>query len=270
MTGRRISGALLGCLLLAGVAGCEGGGSASTDAATSGAAAERHAAAPTHSPESTSRATPSRARAATDPNPLLRPATGGDGDSWRDTAGREYRLGLINTPETNECFGAAATAKRKELTRPGFRAQVYATDTHGRSVAVVTTATGINLNVYLARHGFADDRYLNRFRSQNPRLAAALDSAFASAKAERAGLWGACAAGSSAHAFAAPAPAAPQRAAGSCHPDYITCIPIKGDGSGAGEANDLDCGDINQTVRLRQIGVDPYRLDGNHDGYGCE
>jgi len=36
-------------------------------------------------------------------SPLLMPAGGGDGDSWHDTAGREYRLGLVNTPEYAEC-----------------------------------------------------------------------------------------------------------------------------------------------------------------------
>jgi len=261
-------------VLLAGLTGCQGAGSASTDARTSDAAAELRseppATAPTYRPESTSRPNPSQPPVRTEPNPLLQPASGGDGDSWRDTRGREYRLGLVNTPETSDCFGAAATAKRKQLTRAGFRAQVYATDTHGRSVAVITTATGINLNVYLARHGYADDRYLEQFRSENSRLAATLDRAFADAKSERIGLWGACASGSGAHAFAAAASAAPQQATGSCHPDYITCIPVRGDGSGAGEANDLDCGDINRAVQLRQVGVDPYRLDRDGDGIGCE
>jgi hypothetical protein len=31
---------------------------------------------------------------------------------------------------------------------------------------------------------------------------------------------------------------------------------------------DLDCADIPFTVRVR--GSDPYRLDGDNDGYGCE
>jgi endonuclease YncB( thermonuclease family) len=206
---------------------------------------------------------------------LLRATDGGDGDSWRDTAGTEYRLGLVNAPETNECYGSTATAERKRLTAGGFRAQVYARDAYGRHVAVVTLADGTNLNVHLARLGFADDRYLPRFRAENPALAAELDSAFAAARAERVGLWGACSsAAAAAPAPAAPAPAAPTRtappAAAGCHPDYATCIPVKGDGSGHGRANDLDCASIGQRVQLRTAGVDPYRLDADGDGVGCQ
>lgn len=124
--------------------------------------------------------------------PLLHAAAHGDGDSWKDTAGNEYRLGLINTPEYDECFGPEATAVRKRMVAAGFRAQVYATDVHHRKVAVVTTADGTNLNVWLARHGYADDRYLARFRHENPELARQLDAAFAAARAEGTGLWSAC------------------------------------------------------------------------------
>jgi endonuclease YncB( thermonuclease family) len=205
------------------------------------------------------RTTPTPARAA-----LLFPAAGGDGDSWKDRQGREYRMGLINTPEYDECYGSAATAERKRMTAKGFRASVYATDSYGRRVAVITTASGVNLNVYLARHGFANDRYLAEFRHENPRLATQLDAAFAAAKRERAGLWGACSTGGAAGTVTA------QTTGSSCHPDYTTCIPVKGDGSGSGQENDLDCGDIGKPVQLRQTGVDPYRLDADGDGVGCE
>ncbi len=213
---------------------------------------------------------------------LLQAASGGDGDSWKDAAGKEYRLGLVNTPEADECYGAAATARRKELTAAGFRAEVYTVDRYRRSVSVVTTVDGRNLNVYLARYGFANDRYLEQFRAENRSLAADLDVAFAAAKAERAGLWGACAdpATTSGVAAAGPArrsaaaapvaPAAVPAAQSGCHPDYLPCIPVQGTGSGSGAANDLDCGDIRKTVTVRQVGVDPYRLDGNDDGTGCE
>lgn len=126
------------------------------------------------------------------PGPLLHAAPHGDGDSWKDTEGREYRLGLVNTPELSECYGDTARAERQRLVAAGFRAQAYQRDRYGRRVSVVTLADGTNLNVFLARHGYADDRYLARFRGENPALAAQLDRAFAAAKAERAGLWGAC------------------------------------------------------------------------------
>ncbi|MDP3714599.1 MAG: thermonuclease family protein [Mycobacteriales bacterium] len=200
--------------------------------------------------------------------PLLFAASGGDGDSWKDRSGREYRLGLVNAPETGECFGAQATARRKALVRSGFRARSYATDRYGRSVSLVALADGRNLNVLLAREGLVDDRYLAEFRHEYEALAAQLDAAFAEARRAGRGLWGGCQTETSPQGFAAAPPAQP---ASDCHPDYATCIPVKGDGSGSGEANDLDCGDIRQLVRLRQIGVDPYRLDGSDDdGLGCE
>ncbi len=123
---------------------------------------------------------------------LLRAARGGDGDSWKDTSGREYRLGLINTPELNECFGPQARTERQRLTRSGFRATSYTKDRYGRLVSEVTLADGRNLNVYLARRGFANDKYLAQFRSERPQLAGELDTAFAAARRERLGLWSAC------------------------------------------------------------------------------
>ncbi len=208
--------------------------------------------------------------------PLLRAGSGGDGDSWKDTTGREYRLGMVNAPETGECFGSEATAERKALIADGFRANAYARDTYGRSVSVVTTASGLNVNVHLARRGFVDDRYLAQFRSENPSLAAELDQAFAAAKAGREGLWGRCGSAAAAARNTAPsrspAPVQPLVAApkSGCHADYVTCVAVKGNGSGSGEANDLDCGDIGKKVELREPGADPYRLDANNDGYGCE
>lgn len=197
---------------------------------------------------------------------LLYQAANGDGDSWKDTSGQEYRMGLINAPEYNECGGTSATNKRKSLLASGFRATVYTTDQYGRAVSEIFTASGTNLNIYLARYGFANDKFLATFRSERPALAAQLDQAFAAAKAEKRGVWGTCTSASTTK----PAPTKAPVQSSTCHRDYITCIPVKGDGSGAGEANDLDCGDIREKVQLRQAGVDPYRLDNDSDGYGCD
>ena len=198
--------------------------------------------------------------ATTEPSrPLLIAAAHGDGDSWKDTSGKEYRLGLINTPEYDECYGSAATAARKRMVAGGFRAQVYATDTHGRLVSVVTTADGTNLNVWLARHGYADDRYLNQFRHENTALAAQLDGAFAAAKAERAGLWSACAVQPAAAPEMTSPPTSSRRG---CDPSYPTvCIPPP--------PPDLDCGDISYR-RFTVLAPDPHHFDADHDGIGCE
>ena len=223
------------------------------------------------SPAVVPQASPEPVRTTAAPAPLLQMAAGGDGDSWRDTDGVEYRMGLVNTPETNECGGAAATRYRRQALAGGFRATVYETDRYGRQVAVVFAPNGVNLNVAMARDGIADDTFLEQFRHENPRLAAQLDVAFREARAAGRGIWTAC----RAPAAEPEEPPAPQPivggGGGDCHPDYRNCIPVKGDGSGRGAANDLDCGDLSETVYLRQVGRDPYRLDGSdQDGIGCE
>lgn len=192
---------------------------------------------------------------------LLQAGPHGDGDSWRDTRGKEYRLGLVNAPEQDECFGAEATAERRRRVAAGFRAEVYTVDRYGRGVSVVHTADGSNLNVHLARQGFVDDRYLADFRHEAPELAAELVAAFAEARAQGRGLWSAC--------EVAEEPVAAAPAGSGCHPAYLTCIPVVGDGSGEGRG-DLDCGQVDGPVQARQPGVDPYRLDADGDGVGCD
>ena len=136
----------------------------------------------------------------------------------------------------------------------GFRAHVYTTDTYGRLVSVVTTADGINVNVWLARHGFANDKYLTQFRHENPGLATELDAAFAAAKAEGAGLWTACAPRLQEHT------SAPARRG--CDPAYPTvCIPSP--------PPDLNCKDI-RFRRFTVLPPDPHHFDADGDGIGCE
>lgn len=262
-TGRALASAALGALLLTGCLPEAESAAPVAEVVAPNAPAAAEAVSPPATPPPP---------ASPKPSLLMQAATGGDGDSFRDTAGREYRLGMVDTPEVGRCFASEATAERRRLLADGFRADVYTTDRYGRQVAVVHASDGTNVNVHLARHGFADDRYLAQFRHENPALAADLDPAYAAAKRERTGLWGACGNDevqgvAAPTAAAAPAPAAP---AGDCHPDYATCIPVKGDGSGRGEANDLDCGDIDGAVTLRAAGVDPYRLDADGDGTGCD
>lgn len=60
---------------------------------------------------------------------------------------------------------------------------------------------------------------------------------------------------------AAPATAATAQTAG-CHAAYVDCVPAD---------HDVDCiADKLPPIRLKQIGVDPYRLDRNKNGIGCE
>ncbi len=72
-----------------------------------------------------------------------------------------------------------------------------------------------------------------------------------------------------------PSPAAPTMAVATdvettatldCHPAYLACIP-----NHRGDA--LNCGDLSSSVkpvRLRDSSRDPYRLDSNGDGIGCD
>ena len=49
---------------------------------------------------------------------------------------------------------------------------------------------------------------------------------------------------------------------GQCEPGYSPCLPI---------TSDLDCGDIDDSLKpIRVTGNDPYRLDADGDGLGCE
>ena len=62
-----------------------------------------------------------------------------------------------------------------------------------------------------------------------------------------------------------PATGAAPTASSDCHPAYDPCLPnLPGDA--------LNCGDLTaaqKPVRVKQIGVDPYRLDRDRDGQGC-
>ena len=56
----------------------------------------------------------------------------------------------------------------------------------------------------------------------------------------------------------APRPVAPPREDG-CHPSYSPCVPT---------GRDYDCGELDGPYTVR--GSDPYKLDGDDDGVGCE
>lgn len=90
-----------------------------------------------------------------------------DGDSWVASDGKEYRLGMINTPETNEPCGAEATAFTRRFLSSGFTVDAYATDDCGRAIAKLPDDDGRSLNVEIAKNGLGDGRYLEQFRHEN-------------------------------------------------------------------------------------------------------
>ena len=175
-----------------------------------------------------------------------------DGDSWVGSDGREYRLGLVNTPERNEQCGPEATAFTRDFLSNGFVADVYATDDHGRAVAEIRDDRGRSLNVQLAKSGLGDGRYLEQFRHENPDLARRLDRALASAARPP------CKKPPKPRSFVQP-PRKTQPPSNDCMSGYSPCLPIVGD---------LDCGEIGHPVRV--TGNDPYGLDRDGDGTGCD
>jgi hypothetical protein len=57
-------------------------------------------------------------------------------------------------------------------------------------------------------------------------------------------------------------PAGAQQSPAGCHTAYVDCVPAN---------RDVDCvADKLPQIRLRAVGTDPYRLDRNNDGIGCE
>lgn len=196
---------------------------------------------------------PTPATEPTDPTLVLRFITDQkDGDSWVASDGKEYRLGLINTPERSEQCGAEASAFTLRFLERGFAVDAYTTDNHGRSVAEVFDKTGNSLNVALAKSGLGDDRYLEEFRGENPELARRLDSALTSAATP------------DCKKVVAPAPlvSKPSKApksASNCMTGYTPCLPV---------VVDLDCGEIGHPVTV--TGSDLYRLDRDGDGIGCD
>lgn len=174
-----------------------------------------------------------------------------DGDSWVASDGNEYRLGLVDTPEANEQCSKEAAAFTREFLASGFTTDTYSTDTHGRDVAEVFNEAGESLNVALAESGLGGDRYLEEFRHENTDLADRLDTALASAPVP------------SCRKAVAPVPLvnkpAKKAPKSNCMEGYSPCLPI---------VADLNCPDIGHPVTV--TGSDPYRLDRDGDGTGCD
>jgi len=60
----------------------------------------------------------------------------------------------------------------------------------------------------------------------------------------------------------APPPTRTTAPAGNCEPGYTPCLP---------RVYDLDCGEIDDSLKpIRVTGSDPYGLDADGDGYGCD
>ena len=196
-----------------------------------------------------------------------------DGDTLSLRDGRRVRLLQVDTPElgSGECYSRAARTALRALAPPGVRIVLESdraldrTDRYGRLLRYVKRGA-VNVNLELVRRGAAAPYF---YRGERGRYASSLLRAAQRAKATRRGLWRACpstvlnpyravATGRS----GPPAKTSPGR---NCDPSYAgACVPPP--------PPDLDCADIRAMgiAPVRVVGSDPHRLDGNHDGLGCE
>jgi endonuclease YncB( thermonuclease family) len=188
-----------------------------------------------------------------------------DGDTLdvRLASGKVERIRLIgiDTPERGVCYGAQATERSRRLAMSKLvvlrgDATQDTRDRYGRLLAYVWIPGGKDLGYQLLAGGFAK---VYVYRDAFVRLPA-YRNAEATAKGLTAGQWRTC--GKATPPTPPPTPALPPSGS-QCHPSYSPCLPIVGD---------LDCADIRArgVAPVRVLGSDPYRLDGDNDGFGCE
>jgi len=119
----------------------------------------------------------------------------------------------------------------------------------------VFTEARESLHVALANSGLGGDRYLEEFRNENTDLASRIDDALAAAPVPS------CRKSAPVPLVDKPKTKAPKKTPkkSNCMAGYSPCLPI---------VADLDCPDIGHPVTV--TGSDPYRLDRDGDGTGCD
>jgi micrococcal nuclease len=198
-----------------------------------------------------------------------------DGDTLQLANGKRVRLLQIDTPElgSGECYSRAARTTLVELVPIGSRITLEAdprldkVDRYGRLLRYVHRGS-MNVNLQLVKRGAAAPYF---YRGDRGKYAARLLAEALQAELENRGLWGACPkteldpgravdTGTSGPPTKAPPPN------GKCDPNYSgACVPPP--------PPDLDCADLRARglkLPVRVVGSDPHRLDGDHDGLGCE
>jgi micrococcal nuclease len=199
-----------------------------------------------------------------------------DGDTLTLTSGYRVRLLQIDTPElgSGECYSRAARTALLNLAPAGSRIELETdprldkVDRYGRLLRYIHRGP-LNVNVQLVKRGDAAPYFYDGDRGK---YAAELFADAKRAKAAKRGLWGACPrtvldpyravdTGTS-----GPPKKTPFASSGSCDPNYAgACVPPY--------PPDLDCPDLRALglkLPVRVVGSDPHRLDGDHDGWGCE
>ncbi len=111
-----------------------------------------------------------------------------DGDTIKVLVGREQikiRLYGIDTPEKKQAFGQAAKKKISSILTPLVSIEEKDTDRYGRTIGIVYTSTGTNVNEEMVRTGYA---YVYRKYCKSSFCSDWLDQE-SNARNERLGLW---------------------------------------------------------------------------------
>jgi len=199
-----------------------------------------------------------------------------DGDTLELPDGRRVRLVQIDAPEAGEeCYADRATAELRAILDQGVPITLEAdpnlddVDQFDRLLRYVHMGS-MNVNVQLVKRGAVGVWF---FEGDRGKYAERLEREVRSARQAGRGLWGACpgtelntAAGvATTFPVAEPEPEQEPEPSGGedCQAGYDPCLPIVGD---------LDCADIRAmgAAPVTVTGSDPYRLDGDGDGVGCE
>jgi endonuclease YncB( thermonuclease family) len=191
-----------------------------------------------------------------------------DGDTIVVSTGADVRFLQIDTPElsSNECYSTAARAALERLLPVGSRLRLVRdpgldkVDRYGRLLRYVYRGR-LNVNLEMVRRGAAAPYF---YRGDRGRFSGRLLTLAVAARRAHRGLWGACPGTrlQPDEAVASGTTGASDSGSGSCEPGYSPCLPVTGD---------LDCADIPASEKpVHVTGSDPYRLDANGDGLGCE
>ena len=181
-----------------------------------------------------------------------------DGDTleiaMRSGERERVRLIGIDTPKLGACYGVKAKKRANRLAAArrvvvkGDASQSVR-DRYGRLLGYVRIGSSTDLGRRLIRGGFGRVYVHGRAFQRLSRYR----HAERTARRLKRGLWRACA-----------KPSGGSAGSGSgCHPSYSPCLPI---------VSDLDCAEVRAMGKapVRVSGSDPYRLDGDGDGWGCE
>jgi micrococcal nuclease len=198
-----------------------------------------------------------------------------DGDTIDLRNGRRIRLLQIDSPESDgECYGQEAGTALSKILPAGTKVVLERdpvldnVDRYGRLLRYIHRGER-NVNLVLVKRGAASVWF---FDGDRGRYAERLLAAARSARRHDRGAWGACRAKldpfdafetRSIPMIPVFSPGGGSSDGGSCAAGYSPCLPVTGD---------LDCADVEAMGKapVSVTGDDPYRLDRDDDGIGCE